>query len=207
MGHRRTGATDTLLRQKPARTAKVLAGVCVTTKWLILRWAGRTGGNGRFWQKLGTKSCIRLGKSLSVPPCRSSCDKASSTFRSGFQLSVRPASVLVYFFFFSLMFSGALPLLKSAVAETFSFSFFGFLASLLPRCLSPFDMVSLPALIVIDRPDRPGIPETPAFRRGSWPNFRHTRRAVHPHHPIPDLKASTVIGGPGPTCPAAEYRF
>jgi len=35
------------LWQKPARTAKVLPGVCVTAKWLILRRAGWTGTKDR----------------------------------------------------------------------------------------------------------------------------------------------------------------
>ena len=105
------------------------------------------------------------------------------------------------------MFSGTLPLLKSAVAKTFTFSFFGFLASQLPRCLSPFDMVSLLALIVIDCPDRPGIPETPEFCWGSWRTFRQKWKAVHPHHPIPDPKASTVIRGLRPESTSCLARL
>jgi len=52
----------------------------------------------------------------------------------------RPGSLL-YFTFFPPIDSSGLPARELAVAETFGFSCFGFLASLLPRLLLPFDIV------------------------------------------------------------------
>ena len=47
---------------------------------------------------------------------------------------------LIYFFFFCVTFIADAPFVKLAVATTFSLTFLGFLASRLPRLLSPFDI-------------------------------------------------------------------
>ncbi len=55
----------------------------------------------------------------------------------------RYGSAPCYGFFFPPTFTGFLPLVKSAVAATFSFLFLGFFVSLLPRLLLPLD-ITLP---------------------------------------------------------------
>ena len=62
-------------------------------------------------------------------------------FLSGMSFRNWRSRSLFYFTFFPPIASAGFPARELAVAETFGFSCFGFLASLLPRLLLPFDIV------------------------------------------------------------------